>query len=69
MRMLPMAVAFGLLVMAPVVAAGQSAKMEGRDHVGGPAVHIVQSAKMHAGAYPAGSSGKSQSLLHRRADK
>ncbi len=69
MRMLPIAVALGLLVMAPVLAVGQSAKMDGRDHVTGPTVHSAQSAKMHAGADSTGSNGKPQSLLHRRADK
>ena len=69
MRILPMAVALGLLVMAPVLATGQSAKMEGRDHVTGPTVHSAQSAKMHAGSDTTGSNGKPQSLLHRRADK
>ena len=69
MRILPMAAALGLLVMAPVLAAGQSAKMEGRDHVTGPTVHSAQSAKMHAGTDSTGSNGNPQSLLHRRADK
>ena len=69
MRMLPIAVALGLLVMAPVLAASQSAKMEGRDHVTGPTVHSAQSAKMHAGTDSTGSNGKPQSLLHRRADR
>jgi hypothetical protein len=55
--------------MAPVLAAGQSAKMEGRDHVTGPTAHSAQSAKMHAGSDTTGSNGKPQSLLHRRADK
>ena len=69
MRILPMAAALGLLVMAPVLATGQSAKMEGLDHVTGPTVHSAQSAKMHAGTDSTGSTGKPQSLLHRRADK
>jgi hypothetical protein len=69
MRILPIAVPLGLLVMAPVLAAGQSAKMEGRDHVTGPTAHSAQSAKMHAGSDTTGSNGKPQSLLHRRADK
>ena len=69
MRILPIAVPLVLLVMAPVLAAGQSAKMEGRDHVTGPTVHSAQSAKMHAGSDSNGSNGKPQSLLHRRADK
>jgi hypothetical protein len=55
--------------MAPVLAAGQSAKMEGRDHVTGPTARSAQSAKMHAGSDTTGSNGKPQSLLHRRADK
>jgi hypothetical protein len=66
MRMLPMAVALGMLVMAPVLAAGQSAKMDSRDHVTGP---TAQSAKMHPGINSTGSNDKPQSLLHRRADK
>jgi hypothetical protein len=69
MRILPIAVALGLVVMAPVLAVGQSAKMEGRDHVTGPTVHNAQSAKMHAATVSTGSSGKPQSALHRRADK
>ena len=69
MRMLAMAGALGLLVVAPTLAVSQSAKMEGRDHVSGPTVHSAQSAKMHAGTDPTGSNGKPQSLLHRRADK
>jgi hypothetical protein len=68
-RILSMAVALGMLVMAPVLAAGQSAKMEGRNHVTGPTVRSAQSAKMHAGTDPTGSNGNPQSLLHRRADK
>jgi hypothetical protein len=67
--MLPMAVALGMLVMAPVLAAGQSAKMDSRDHVTGPTVHSAQSAKMHPGINSTGSNDKPQSLLHRRADK
>jgi hypothetical protein len=69
MRILPIAVALGLMVMAPVLAVAQSAKMEGRDHVTGPTVHSGQSAKMHAATDSAGSNGKPQSALHRRADK
>ena len=69
MRILPMATALCWLVMAPVLAAGQSAKMEGRDQVTGPTVHSAQSAKMHAGTDSTGSNGNPQSLLHRRADK
>ena len=60
MRMLPIAVALGLLVMARVLAAGQSAKMEGRDHVTGPAAHSAQSAKMHAGTDSTGSTSSSR---------
>jgi hypothetical protein len=55
--------------MAPVLAAGQSAKMEGRDHVTWPTAHSAQSAKMHAGSDSTGGNSKPQSLLHRRADK
>ena len=39
MRVLPIAVALGLLVMAPILAVGQSAKMDGREqNVAGPDV-------------------------------
>ena len=70
MRVLPIAVALGLLVMAPILAVGQSAKMDGREqNVAGPTLHRAQSAKMHAAIDSTGNSGKPQSLLHRRADK
>jgi hypothetical protein len=69
MRILPIAIGLGLLVMAPALAAGQSAKMEGQDHVTGPTVHSAKSAKMHAGTDSTGGNGKPPSLLHRRADK
>jgi hypothetical protein len=69
MRILSMAVALGMLVMPPALAAGQSSKMKGRDHVTGPTVHSTQSAKMHAATDSTGTNGKPQTLLHRRADK
>ena len=66
MRMLPIVVALGLLVTTPVLAVGQTAKMDGREqNVTGP----VQSAKMHAATESTNGNGKPHSVLHRRADK
>ena len=51
MRMFPIAVTLGLLVMAPTLAASQSAKMTGQDQaVSGPTLHSAKSAKMHGTA-------------------
>ena len=44
MRMLPIVVALGFLVTTPVLAVGQSAKMDGREqNLTGPTLHTVQS--------------------------
>jgi hypothetical protein len=69
MRMLPIVVALGLLVTTPVLAVGQSAKMDGREqNLTGPTLHTVQSAKMHAATESTNGNGKPHSVLHRRAD-
>jgi hypothetical protein len=68
MRILPIAVALGLLVTAPTLATGQSPKMTGRDQdlTGSPS-HSVQSAKMH-GTTDLGGTNRKKSVLQRRAE-
>jgi hypothetical protein len=53
----------------PVLIVGQSANIDGQEqNAPGLELHRAQSRKMHATTEPR-SSGKGQSLLHRRADK
>jgi hypothetical protein len=68
MRIIPIAIAFGLLVTAPTLATGQSAKMTGRDQnlTGSP--QSVQSAKMH-GTTDLGATNRRKSVLQGRAER
>ena len=69
MRMFPIAVTLGLLVMAPTLAASQSAKMTGQDQAAnGPALQSAKSAKMH-GAADAPANTKRRSVLCGRAER
>jgi hypothetical protein len=69
MRIFPIAIAFGLLVAAPTLAMGQSAKMTGRDqNVAAPPLHSVQSAKMH-GTTDLGGANRRKSVLQGRAER
>ena len=70
MRIFPITVTLGLLVMAPTpLAASQSAKMTGHDQtVSGPILHSAKSAKMH-GAADTPANTKRQSVLRGRAER
>jgi hypothetical protein len=69
MRMFSIAVTLGLLVMAPTLAASQSAKMTGHDQtVSAPILHGAKSAKMH-GAADTPANPKRQSVLRGRAER
>jgi hypothetical protein len=68
MRIFPIAISLGLLVTAPTLAAGQSAKMTGRDqNVTEQPLHM-QSAKMH-GTTDLGGANKGKSVLQGRAER
>lgn len=48
MRIFPIAIALGLTLAGPALAASESAKMTGKDdYATGPSHHRAQSAKMH----------------------
>jgi hypothetical protein len=67
--MFPIAVTLGLLVMAPALAASQSAKVTGQDQtVSEPTPHSAKSAKMH-GAADMSANTKRQSVLRGRAER
>jgi hypothetical protein len=69
MRILPIAIALGLLITAPTLVAGQSAKMTGRDqNLTESPSHNVQSAKMH-GTTDLGGNNKRKSVLQGRAER
>jgi hypothetical protein len=69
MRTFLIAVTLGLLVMAPSLAASQSAKMTGQDQtVSGPPLPSAKSAKMH-GAADTPANTKRRSVLRGRAER
>jgi hypothetical protein len=60
MRIIPMAVALGLALAGPALAASTSAKMTGQEqNASGPSHHRSQSSKMH-GSHPGGTLHKQQ---------
>jgi hypothetical protein len=69
MRIFPIAIALGLVLAGPALAASKSAKMTGQDqNATGPARHHSQSAKMH-GTADTGGTNKRPSVLRSRAER
>ena len=67
--MFPITVTLGLLVMAPTLAASQSAKMTGQDQTAsGPTPHSAKSAKTYGAADMSGNT-KRKSVLRGRAER
>ena len=68
MRIFPIAIALGLIIAGPALAASKSAKMTGQDqNATEPSRHPSQSAKMHGAPDTSGTAHKKPSALRSRA--